>query len=292
MHFVRINEVILCNCLEFGNCSSDIQLFAVIHSRVGGLLQPHKLSVFRSGESAASDSRLVQLTNLSSLMYRELSESPYHLIYCTSKINSSTLCKCPEFNNFFSDIQFAALIYYRVGGTSEGAMDASNLLKPILPREDTISILRGFCEQYELHHGVKISYSALVSEAVLPDRSCKQVDWHTIVKTLSSPFLHKHVVGQDMGVKSGADSIRRSRAGPTGVGKTELGNALAGYLFNTEKALVRIDLSEYMENIQFLLVLFHEIEKAHPDVFNILLQLLADGRITDPMRDEIISRAS
>ncbi|EPS70500.1 hypothetical protein M569_04239, partial [Genlisea aurea] len=136
--------------------------------------------------------------------------------------------------------------------------------------------------------------------------------------------LHKRVVGQDMAVKSVADAIRRSRAGlsdphrpiasfmfmgPTGVGKTELAKALAGYLFDSENALVRIDMSEYMEKHAvsrligappgyvgyeeggqltevvrrrpYCVVLFDEIEKAHQDVFNILLQLLDDGRITD-----------
>ncbi|XP_010417276.1 PREDICTED: chaperone protein ClpB4, mitochondrial [Camelina sativa] len=141
---------------------------------------------------------------------------------------------------------------------------------------------------------------------------------------LLEQVLHKRVVGQDMAVKSVADAIRRSRAGlsdpnrpiasfmfmgPTGVGKTELAKALAGYLFNTENAIVRIDMSEYMEKFSvsrlvgappgyvgyeeggqltevvrrrpYSVVLFDEIEKAHPDVFNILLQLLDDGRITD-----------
>lgn len=136
--------------------------------------------------------------------------------------------------------------------------------------------------------------------------------------------LHKRVIGQDMAIKSVADAIRRSRAGlsdpnrpiasfmfmgPTGVGKTELGKALAAYLFNTENALVRIDMSEYMEKHAvsrlvgappgyvgyeeggqltevvrrrpYSVILFDEIEKAHHDVFNILLQLLDDGRITD-----------
>lgn len=136
--------------------------------------------------------------------------------------------------------------------------------------------------------------------------------------------LHERVVGQNMAVKSVADAIRRNRAGlsdpnrpiasfmfmgPTGVGKTELAKSLAEYLFNTEKALVRIDMSEYMEKHAvarlvgappgyvgyeeggqlteavrrrpYSVVLFDEMEKAHPDVFNILLQLLDDGRITD-----------
>ncbi|KAH9537374.1 hypothetical protein CY35_16G049700 [Sphagnum magellanicum] len=136
--------------------------------------------------------------------------------------------------------------------------------------------------------------------------------------------LHKRVVGQDPAVKSIAEAIQRSRAGlsdpvrpiasfmfmgPTGVGKTELAKALASYLFNTEDALVRIDMSEYMEKHAvsrlvgappgyvgyeeggqltevvrrrpYAVVLFDEIEKAHSDVFNILLQILDDGRVTD-----------
>ena len=136
--------------------------------------------------------------------------------------------------------------------------------------------------------------------------------------------LHKRVVGQDEAVQSVADAIRRNRAGlsdenkplgsflfigPTGVGKTELAKTLADFLFNDEKSLTRIDMSEYMEKFAvsrligappgyvgydeggqlteavrrrpYSVVLFDEIEKAHPDVFNILLQVLDDGRLTD-----------
>ncbi len=136
--------------------------------------------------------------------------------------------------------------------------------------------------------------------------------------------LHKRVIGQDQAVKVVADSIRRSRAGlsdpnrpigsflflgPTGIGKTELCKALAEFLFDTENAMVRIDMSEFMEKHSvarligappgyvgyeeggylteavrrrpYSVILLDEIEKAHNDVFNILLQVLDDGRLTD-----------
>jgi ATP-dependent Clp protease ATP-binding subunit ClpB len=136
--------------------------------------------------------------------------------------------------------------------------------------------------------------------------------------------LHNRVIGQNEAVTAVADAIQRSRAGladpnrptasfiflgPTGVGKTELAKALAAYLFDTEEALVRIDMSEYMEKHAvsrligappgyvgydeggqltealrrrpYAVILFDEIEKAHPDVFNIMLQILDDGRVTD-----------
>ncbi|MEG2421693.1 MAG: AAA family ATPase, partial [Oscillospiraceae bacterium] len=118
-------------------------------------------------------------------------------------------------------------------------------------------------------------------------------------------ILHRRVVGQEEAVRLVAESILRARAGigdphrpigsflflgPTGVGKTELAKTLAGAMFDSEKNLVRFDMSEYMEkfSVSRLLgappgsvLLFDEVEKAHPDVFNILLQILDDGRVTD-----------
>ena len=137
-------------------------------------------------------------------------------------------------------------------------------------------------------------------------------------------FLHKRVAGQEEAVTVVSDAIRRARSGlkdpnrpigtfiflgPTGVGKTELAKALAEFMFNDEDALIRIDMSEYMEKHTvarligappgyvgydeggqltehvrrkpYSVVLFDEIEKAHPDVFNIMLQIFDDGRLTD-----------
>jgi ATP-dependent Clp protease ATP-binding subunit ClpB len=136
--------------------------------------------------------------------------------------------------------------------------------------------------------------------------------------------LHERVIGQDEAVTAVADAVRRSRAGlsdpnrpngsflflgPTGVGKTELCKSLASFLFDTEEAMVRIDMSEFMEKHSvarligappgyvgyeeggylteavrrkpYSVLLLDEVEKAHPDVFNILLQVLEDGRLTD-----------
>ena len=137
-------------------------------------------------------------------------------------------------------------------------------------------------------------------------------------------YLHQRVVGQDEAITVLSDAIRRSRSGlrdpnrpigsfiflgPTGVGKTELVKALANFLFDSEDAMVRIDMSEYMESHSvsrligsppgyvgydeggqlteairrrpYQIVLFDEIEKAHPEVFNVMLQMLDDGRLTD-----------
>jgi ATP-dependent Clp protease ATP-binding subunit ClpB len=136
--------------------------------------------------------------------------------------------------------------------------------------------------------------------------------------------LHERVVGQDEAIEAVSDAVRRARAGlrdprrpigsfiflgPTGVGKTELARALAGFLFDDDQAMTRIDMSEYMEKFAvsrligappgyvgydeggqlteavrrrpYQVILLDEIEKAHPDVFNVLLQVLDDGRLTD-----------
>jgi ATP-dependent Clp protease ATP-binding subunit ClpC len=136
--------------------------------------------------------------------------------------------------------------------------------------------------------------------------------------------LHERVIGQDKAVEAVAEALRRARAGlkdpkrpigsfiflgPTGVGKTELARALAGYMFDDEESLIRLDMSEYQERHTvsrilgappgyvgyeeggslteavrrrpYRVVLFDEIEKAHPDLFNVLLQILDDGRLTD-----------
>lgn len=138
--------------------------------------------------------------------------------------------------------------------------------------------------------------------------------------------LHKRIIGQEEGIAAVSKAIRRSRAGlkghrrpigsfiflgPTGVGKTELARALAKFLFDTDEALIRIDMSEYMEKFSssrlvgappgyvgyeeggqltekvrrrpYSVVLFDEIEKAHPDMFNLLLQVLDDGYLTDSL---------
>ncbi len=142
--------------------------------------------------------------------------------------------------------------------------------------------------------------------------------------------LHKRIIGQDEAVSAIARAIRRSRAGlkgsrrpigsfiflgPTGVGKTELARALAEFLFNSQDAMIRIDMSEYMEKFSssrlvgappgyvgyeeggqltekvrrrpYSVVLFDEIEKAHPDMFNLLLQVLDDGYLTDSLGRKI-----
>jgi ATP-dependent Clp protease ATP-binding subunit ClpB len=178
--------------------------------------------------------------------------------------------------------------------------------------------------------------TALLTEEVTADEIAKVVSrWSSVPvgkllegereKLIHLPeVLHNRVIGQDKAVEAVSDAVIRSRAGiknanrpigaflflgPTGVGKTELAKALAQQLFDDENAMVRLDMSEYMEKFavsrlvgappgyigfeeggqlteavrrkQFSVVLLDEIEKAHPDVFNLLLQVLDDGRLTD-----------
>ena len=226
-------------------------------------------------------------------------------------------------------------------GASEGAVDASNLLKPALARgelrtigattldeyrkyiekdaalerrfqpvmvsepsvEDTIAILRGLKERYEVHHGVRITDAAIVAAATLSDRY------------ISDRFLPDKAV--DLVDEAAARLKIELDSMPTEIDQIEREamqlemerQALAEFLFDSENAIVRIDMSEYMEKHSvarligappgyvgyeeggqlseavrrrpYCVVLFDEIEKAHPDVFNVLLQVLDDGRITD-----------
>ncbi|MEO8651609.1 MAG: ATP-dependent chaperone ClpB [Hyphomicrobiaceae bacterium] len=191
-------------------------------------------------------------------------------------------------------------------------------------------------KELESKDSAQLSDQVMVEEAVTPDHIAGVVSRWTGVpvdKMLEGEkdkllrmeeAIAKRVIGQDEAVKAVSTAVRRARAGlqdpnrpigsfmflgPTGVGKTELTKALASYLFDDEQALVRMDMSEYMEKHSvsrligappgyvgydeggalteavrrrpYQVILFDEIEKAHPDVFNVLLQVLDDGRLTD-----------
>lgn len=215
--------------------------------------------------------------------------------------------------------------------TREGDLSrASEIRYSLLPA------LRGDLEAAELSLAERQASGAVLKEEVTEEEIAQVVSAWTgipVAKMVAGEMaklanledeLHKRVIGQDEAVVAVSNAIRRSRAGlsdpdrplgsflfvgPTGVGKTELAKALAETLFDDERAMVRIDMSEYMEKFSvqrligappgyvgyeeggqlteavrrrpYAVVLLDEIEKAHPDVFNILLQVLDDGRLTD-----------
>lgn len=218
----------------------------------------------------------------------------------------------------------------------ERATREGDLSKASEIRYATIPALQQRLEQAEETLNVRQQDGAILKEEVSEEEIAEVVSAWTgipVHKMMQGEMeklidledrLRQRVVGQDKAISAVAGAIRRSRAGlsdpnrplgsflflgPTGVGKTELAKALAEFLFDSEKAMVRIDMSEYMEKFSvqrligappgyvgydeggqlteavrrrpYSVVLLDEIEKAHPDVFNILLQVLDDGRLTD-----------
>src|SRR6266508_4567986 len=213
--------------------------------------------------------------------------------------------------------------------------------------ETTVEMLRGLRKRYEEHHELTISDEAIeaaarlssryIADRFLPDKAIDLIDEASAklrIDIYSMPpalreqemelRLHQRVIGQHDAIVALSDAIRRARSGlkdpsrpigsfifvgPTGVGKTELAKALAEFLFDSEDAMTRVDMSEFQERHTvsrligappgyvgyddagqltesvrrrpYQVVLFDEIEKAHPDVFNTLLQVLDDGRLTD-----------
>jgi len=221
-------------------------------------------------------------------------------------------------------------------GEEQAAERAGDLEKVAKIRYGTIRELEGRLEQKHAELAELQKDRAMLKEEVTPEDIAEVVSRWTgipvskLLEGEKEKLLHmeqrltQRIVGQDEAVKAVSDAVRRARAGlqdprqpigsfiflgPTGVGKTELCKALAEFLFDTEDAMVRVDMSEYMEKHSvarligappgyvgyeeggrlteairrrpYSVILFDEIEKAHPDVFNVLLQVLDDGRLTD-----------
>ncbi|WP_149553728.1 ATP-dependent chaperone ClpB [Treponema pectinovorum] len=209
----------------------------------------------------------------------------------------------------------AAEYKYSIIPELEKSLAASEASNQKNLNEDVQSLLRQEVTEEDIARVVSVWTGIPVSKMMTSEKQ-KYVQLENV--------LHKRVIGQDEAVKVVSDAIRRNKAGlndpnrplgsfmfigPTGVGKTELAKTLADFLFNDEKALTRIDMSEYMEKYSvsrligappgyvgydeggqlteavrrrpYSVILFDEVEKAHPDVFNVLLQVLDDGRLTD-----------
>ncbi|WP_147612714.1 ATP-dependent chaperone ClpB [Treponema pectinovorum] len=209
----------------------------------------------------------------------------------------------------------AAEYKYSIIPELEKSLAASEASNQKNLNEDVQSLLRQEVTEEDIARVVSVWTGIPVSKMMTSEKQ-KYIELESV--------LHKRVIGQDEAVKVVSDAIRRNKAGlndpnrplgsfmfigPTGVGKTELAKTLADFLFNDEKALTRIDMSEYMEKYSvsrligappgyvgydeggqlteavrrrpYSVILFDEVEKAHPDVFNVLLQVLDDGRLTD-----------
>ncbi|MBR2612437.1 MAG: ATP-dependent chaperone ClpB [Clostridia bacterium] len=218
----------------------------------------------------------------------------------------------------------------------ERAQSSYDLAKAAELQYGKLPSLKKQLEEEETRATASSASTSLLRDTVSEEEICKIVARWTgipVSKIMESErekllgleeILHKRVIGQDEAVTKVSEAVLRSRAGikdprrpigsflflgPTGVGKTELAKALAEALFDDEKSMIRIDMSEYMEKYSvsrligappgyvgydeggqlteavrrrpYAVILFDEVEKAHPDVFNVLLQVLDDGRITD-----------
>ncbi|QTA38125.1 ATP-dependent Clp protease ATP-binding subunit [Thermosipho ferrireducens] len=231
-----------------------------------------------------------------------------------------------------SDLQLFKMEIENVKIEKELAAASQDYEKAAMLKEKESELKRKFNEQYnEWRHAVERSVIVVdvpeIEEVVsnwtgIPLKKLEEGESEKLLNLENA--LHERIVGQEEAVNAVAKAIRRARSGlkdpkrpvgvflflgPTGVGKTELAKTLAEYLFGDEKALVRFDMSEYMEKFSvsrligappgyvgyeeggtltekirrrpFSVILFDEIEKAHPDVFNLLLQIMDDGRLTD-----------
>ena len=216
------------------------------------------------------------------------------------------------------NLEKAAELKYSIIPNLESELHSAQKAESSKEQEDSperASLLRQEVSEEDIARVVS-SWTGIPVSKMLTSEKQKYLELETV--------LHKRIIGQNQAVQVIADAIRRNRSGlgdpnrpqgsflfigPTGVGKTELAKTLADFLFNDEKALTRIDMTEYMEKFSvsrligappgyvgydeggqlteavrrrpYSVVLFDEIEKAHPDVFNILLQVLDDGRLTD-----------